>query len=223
MIMASPTWLAYMFAALTAVVAVYCVTRLIVARPRGSVIEYDVDVCHALMAVAMIGMLVPRWNEVSPTVWEVVFLIFLVWFIAKAAMDYRARHGIPGPVVTDHVRHHLFHGLMAFAMLDMYWIGMPLSSAHSGSGMAMSGAHTNPLVTLLAVVALLGFTLWEVDATFVRGSAAVMVADAGGHGWLLVRSDVSPAGTHPLLTPRLEAASFTIMCITMAFSLVLTL
>ncbi len=225
MIMAHPTWLAYFFASLMGLVAVYCVARLAVARPRGHVIEYDVDVSHLLMSLAMIGMLVPRWNKISNTVWVVVFFAFLVWFAAKALVTYRARRGSTVPVVTDQIRHNVFHGLMALAMLDMYWIGMPMSasSATSGAAMsAMSGSHTNVLITLLVVVVLLGLTLWEIDSSFVHGSAAVMVADTGG-GLVAVADDRPHGSTHMLLAPRLEAVSFTIMCVTMAFSLVLML
>ena len=222
--MAHPTGLAYLFATLMVVVAVYCVGRIVLARPRGHVIEYDVDISHLLMAVAMIGMLVPRWNKISSTVWVIVFFAFLVWFAAKALIAFRARTDHPAPIVADHVRHNVFHGLMALGMLYMYWLGMPMGAAPaaSGSAMSMSSTQGNVSLTLLMIVALLGLTIWEIDSSFVGGSAAVAVAGPAGEP-VAMASNGHGTYSHPLLAPRLEAVSFTIMCVTMAFSLVLML
>lgn len=223
MIMAYPTWLAYFFSALMAVVAVYCVVRIALARPRGKVIEYDVDISHLLMAVAMIGMLVPKWNKISNTVWVVVFFAFLVWFAAKALVEFRSRSHMPAPIVADHVRHNIFHGVMALAMLDMYWIGMPMSASPHGAAMSsMSGAQGNAFLNLLVVVALLGFTIWEIDSAFVSGSATVVLAGAGGEtAAVAVGNGHGPTHNHLLQSPKLEAVIFTVMTVTMAFSIIL--
>ncbi len=226
MILASPTWLAYVFAALMVVVAVFCVARMVIARPLGRLDQYDVDTCHALMAAAMIGMLVPRWNKIPSDIWQVVFAAFLVWFVVCAIRAYRHRGGAGDRgAPREHTPHHILHAFMAFAMLDMYWIGMPVSS-HGASGVAMSGGpHTsgNPLLTLLIVVVLLGLTLWEIDSAFLRSSAQGTLAASGVGALATIDGHAPRARDHVLLTPRLEVASYAAMCITVAFSLVLML
>ncbi len=226
MIMASPTWLAYAFATLMAAVAVYCVARLVVARRLGRHDEYDVDVSHALMAIAMMGMLVPVWNVLPNVLWQVVFALFLLWFVLRAITVYRRRNTSPSRLRDPHhADRPVLHAFMAFAMLDMYRIGMPVSALGS-SGTSMSGgSHTygNPLITLLIVVVLLGFALWDMDAVFSRSAPHALAAPAGVARLASIEDDGPPPRERPLLSPRLEVVSYAAMCITMAFSLVLIL
>lgn len=224
--MASPSWLAYAFAVLMAVTGVYCVARLAVARRVGRRDEYDVDTCHVLMAIAMMGMLVPSWNVLPSILWQVVFAGYLAWFAVRAVTLHRARGASPSARAQRlHAHRPVLHAIMAFAMLDMYWMGMPLSG-HGSSAMTMSGdsrTFGNPLLTLLIVVVLLGVALWDMDAIFgpsLRIAAAVPATV--GEVTSLDRAAPAPR-IHPVLSHYGEAAASVAMCVTMAFSLVLML
>ena len=58
--MTGPSWLADGFAGLMLLTAVYCAGRLAAARIQRRPTERDVDLVHALMGVAMAGLLTPR-------------------------------------------------------------------------------------------------------------------------------------------------------------------
>lgn len=219
--MAIPAWLTHTFAAAMAVVLAFCIMRLVVTRRRGSAEGRDVDLSHALMAVAMIGMLVPSWNVIPDAAWRVVFAVFLAWFVVQSVRDYLAVRRTKGSSgAPPRVPHHMLHAVMAFAMLDMYWIGMPVASGGGGTaGMPMGSAaatSANPLLTMLIIIALLGFALWEIDA--------VAGAPPAGHGGAPLTVSAGTGGNGALvLAPRLKVASYALMCVTMAFTLVVVL
>ena len=158
--MAHPTWLAYGFVVIMVSVSVYCIGRLALAHRLGRRNHYDVNISHVLMGLAMIGMLVPRWNVIPNGLWEVVFGAISAYFLATS-IRFIARHGVGG---TDddhvhHLSHYLIHMVMGCAMLYMYWLGMPIT-ASSSTDMSMSGPPVgggDPILTLLIVVVLLGF------------------------------------------------------------------
>ncbi len=224
--MAHPTWLAYSFAVLMVSISVYCIGRLVLANSMGRRNHYDVNVSHVLMGIAMIGMLVPRWNKIPNGPWEVTFGIIAVYFLARS-IRFVARHGVGG-TSDDHVHHlshYLIHMVMGFAMLYMYWLGMPITASTGGS-MSMSGPPANgagdPGLTLLIIAVLLGSAVWQTDSIgrFAPQRQLVLSAVGGGVGG----EGTGTSGgrdERPWLAPRLEIACHIGMCLTMGYMLVL--
>ena len=98
--MTGPSWLAGGFAALMLLTAGYCAGRLVAARVQRRPAERDVDLVHALMGVAMAGLLVPRagLRPAGPwtALWAVVFAAAAGWFAWRAGLAWwLARR--PGP------------------------------------------------------------------------------------------------------------------------------
>jgi hypothetical protein len=225
--MAYPSWLAYPFAAVMGAVAVYALGRLVVARRLGRRNHDAVDVSHVLMGTAMVGMLVPRWNVLPDGVWEVVFALVAVYFLV-VSVRFFVRHGLVGPPETHH--HHLAqylgHLVMAAAMLDMYWLGMPMTGS-SGAGMAMSGPPSgggDPILTLLIIAVLCASAVWQLDAVRQHAALRELVPSASEGAGHSVGSGVVPVkvGQTPAwLAPRLEVCCHIAMCVAMGYMLVL--
>ena len=78
--MSGPGWLAGGLAGLMIAIAVYCASRLAVSRLHGRYTELDTDGLHAVMGVAMAGMLQPQLTAVPVTAWSAVFATGATWF-----------------------------------------------------------------------------------------------------------------------------------------------
>src|SRR5262249_57585205 len=83
--MAGPSWLAGTFAAVMILTAAYSASRLAVSRLRWQATEFDADALHAVMGVAMAGMLVPRFNVLPSGWWVAVFAIGGAWVALAGA------------------------------------------------------------------------------------------------------------------------------------------
>jgi hypothetical protein len=222
-----PSWLAYGFAAVMVTVSVYSIGRLAVSRRWGRRNHTDVTVSHLLMGVAMVGMLVPRWKVLPDGLWEVIFAVNALYFLALS-VRFVGRHGFEG---TDddnvhHLSHYLIHVVTGCAMLYMYWLGMPIT-APSGIGMSMSGPPTgsgDPGLTLLIIVILIASAVWQLDSVsrFSPRQLALSAVGAGSAGTGSGGSGTSGAGSgQRWLAPRLELACHIAMCVTMGYMLVL--
>ncbi len=233
-----PSWLGYAFAVLMMVVGSYCLYRLVESARTGRPAHYDVNAGHVLMAFAMVGMLVPAWNVLPVPLWEVVFGLMALWFLAMAGTAL-ARYGVAtlATGAGSHARHYLAHTVMACAMLDMYWLGMPMTGAPAAggaagggmTGMGMAGASAgggDPSLTLFLVVVMLASAVWQLDTVGRRATVrplAVAVA-AGGGGPEAAVAGAGPAGkARPWQASPLEVGCHVTMCVTMAFMLVLML
>ena len=97
--MAHPTWLAYGFAVLMVSVSVYCIGRL-VWLGAGRRNHCAVNISHVLMGVAMVGMLVPRWNVLPDGLWEVVFGIIAAVLPGHRCPLCPSGTAWPGPTTT---------------------------------------------------------------------------------------------------------------------------
>jgi hypothetical protein len=211
--MAHPTWVAYSFAVVMVAVSVYCVFRLVLARPMGRRNHNDINVAHVLMGAGMVGMLVPRWNIVAVGAWEVVFGVMALYFLALSIRYLGARRRAALPERhAHHISHYPIHMVMACAMLYMYWLGMPITAPIAQSMSMSSAVHAgDPSLTLLLVVIILASAVWQLDsieryglkALAVRRAADVTDVGAGvsglGGGTTELRSqaagvDVGPAG-----------------------------
>jgi hypothetical protein len=229
--MAHPTWLAYGLAVLMVTVSVYCVARLAVAKRWGRRNHVAVNVSHVLMGVAMVGQLVPRWNALPDGLWEVIFGIISVYFLALGVRFVR-QHGLAG---TDddhvhHLSHYLIHMVMGCAMLYMYWLGTPITTS-SATSMSMSGPPVgigDPGLTLFIIAVLFASAIWQLDAIteFSPRQLALSVASqsSGGAGTGGEFTDeLRGSGDQPWLAPRLEMACHIAMCFTMGYMLILML
>jgi Domain of unknown function (DUF5134) len=224
MALSTPPWLYYLFGVLMLAVAAYCSTLLVLGavtrRPAGR----DVEISHLFMGVAMAGMFVGAWSFGRSAVWEIIFSLLMIWFLAASVQSVQ-RYGL-------HLPHALIHAVMNFAMLLMYWF--PMGASTSGS-MSMSaaapGGRVDPgLASLLALVlcASAVFTLASpVKGRTHFGSHAPAYAMSGPVG-LQPRSGPSEAPITPVTaleeavaTPWLVDISHVVMCVAMAFMLVL--
>jgi len=223
--MPDPSWLGYSFGVALMVVGAYCVARLVAAAPMGRQNHYDVNVAHVLMALAMVGMLVPGWNIVPVGLGETVFALMALWFLGKGIrLALVHGRGVLRGGHASHLRHYLIHMVMACSMLYMYWLGMPVTQATSGatmSGSAMPGPPADagdPGLTLLLTLTLLASAVWQLDSIsrFSGARAPALVMSDGTSGL----EAVEPA-ERPWLAPRLEVGCHVAMCIVMAYVLVL--
>jgi len=237
-----PSWLGYLFAAALMVVGAYCLARLVgllVLRCRDG---RDIAAGHVLMAFAMVGMLVPRWNIAAVGFWEVVFAVLALWFFTRSGLTVTyegfSLSGTPG----RHLRHYLIHAVMAATMLYMYWLGMPMTG--SGTMVGMGGSMPDmsqsmssgppvgagdPGLTLFLIVILLVSAVWQLDGIgrpdHLHQPVAVVAVTGGAGVTGSPLGDGEPsadrAGASRWLAPQFSVLCHIVMCISMAYMLVL--
>ena len=178
--MPGPSWLAGTLAAIMILTSGYCASRLVAARRWRRPTEFDVDVMHAVMGVAMAGMLVPRLNLLGYGSWEVVFAAALGWFGWQVIGAYRGRPANAHPSPDEHrpadarhpsaghrPAHHAPHLLGCGAMLYMYLVAGVARTGTGVPGMAATGTSAStihsPGLALPLAVALLGYVIWTTD------------------------------------------------------------
>jgi Domain of unknown function (DUF5134) len=236
---AGPAWLAGPLAVVMIGTAAYCVSRLAAAWRWRRPAEYDVDAAHALMGVAMAGMLVPRLNPFGTGGWEVIFGLAAAWFGGRAARQYLARHR-----AGDQAQrlHHLHHLLASGAMLYMLACAARVAGVAgraAGAAMAdpaMAGmpgspgtAAGPPSLTLGLALALFAGVIWAVDQLFTRPAPAAVAA--AGHPAAVAGASpapvpAAPAGGSPVararppMSPRLAACCEIAMGVTMSYMLI---
>ncbi len=240
--MSGPAWLAGTFAAIMILTAGYCASRLMAARQWRRPTEFDVDVMHTVMGVAMAGMLVPRLNLLRYGSWEVVFAAATGWFGWQIIGAYRSRsanaHPSPDAHRTAHAHsssdrhratHHAPHLLACGAMLYMYLVAGVARSAAGVPGMPASGTSAStihsPGLALPLAAALLGYVIWTTDRlTALPRVAALAGASLTGArmtgGTVARAADRRPAPRRPPMSPRLAACCEIAMGITMGYLLI---
>ena len=218
----TPFWFYAPFGVLVLAVAGYSVVLFVITvaghRPAG----WDVDVAHTLMGISMAGMFVPSWAFGSRFMWEFVFGVLMVWFLARSALSVR-QFGV-------HLPHFFVHGVLCVAMILMYaFPGDPSNGSMASMHMSMSmsaGARLNPGVALLLTLCLFA------SAISTLGSSKRGASHHGSHV-LVYSGGGSPAQTFSsegpshlsiegvVTTPWVEDASHVVMCVTMGFLLIL--
>jgi hypothetical protein len=195
----TPHALYFLFALAMLLVAAYSgllgVLAVVTRRTSG----IDVDVAHLCMGVAMSGMFVTALAVGRDGAWEAVF----------------HRYG-------RHVPHESVHAVMSFAMVLMYWF--PQGSTPLGA-MAMGTVGANradPALVLGLAVTVLG------SAVFTLANPVKGVSHHGAHarrfvGDGTVEATVVPGVLGVLTAPWMEDASHVVMCVSMAFMLILML
>lgn len=220
---ATPAWLYYLLGASMLVVAGYCVALLALGIASRRTDGWDVELSHVAMGLAMAGMFVDGWAFGRRGIWEGVFGALLVLFVVRAGRSIRA-HGL-------HLPHTAVHALMSFAMLVMYWYPMQMGLGSTVPAAPAGGAVAKPDPSLVLVLAVL-FLASAVGTltTDHRGAAVVgthcMPASARTGPPRPLRGRLAGAAAvvevdGALRRPRLLDASHIVMCVAMAFMLVL--
>jgi hypothetical protein len=197
-----PAWLGGFLAALMLLTAAYCVCRLVVSRSRHRPAQPDADATHAVMGVAMAGMLTAGLKFLPDGAWAVLFSAAGTWFAWRIAARYLGRRNS----LADHRRHDGLVLLMCAAMVYMLLAGR---AAANGAADPVTGG---PVAALVLALALFGFAVRETD----RFPALPRV---GPRPSLTGARD----GGRPPLSPRLVACYEITMAVTMAYMLVLML
>jgi Domain of unknown function (DUF5134) len=163
-----PAWILDIFAAVMLAVAAVSAARLVAARPwrhgaRGAALA-DIDVAHLLMAIAMAGMLAASLQTLPNGAWSVIFAVMTAWFGYRVVRDARVS-GVRA-LAGGHCAPHLIH---AAAMLYMF-MAFTAPAAHGSGGVGgmaggMSGMGTLqlPFLAFLFALALIGYTIWDLD------------------------------------------------------------
>jgi len=223
--MSIPSWLYYLFALLMLAVAAYELGLLLLGIATRRYAGWDVELSHIFMGVSMAGMFVGQWAFGKNTVWEIIFSLLLIWFLF-AALQSVLRYGL-------HLAHALIHAVMSFSMLLMYWFPIGGSSGSMSMSMSMSmsssrGAVDPGLVALLSVILCASaiFTLASpIKGRSHFGSHAPAYVYGAGDGSAVAQdpSSNSPAATleETFAAPWLVDVSHAVMCVGMAFMLVL--
>jgi hypothetical protein len=198
--MPTPSGLYYLFGALMLAVAAYSVALLILQLASDRRSGWDVDVAHILMGVSMAGMFVTQWAFGPSAMWEFVFAVLLTWFVGRSVQSVM-RHG-------RHLPHETIHAVMSLAMLLMYRSAAGSTASRSMS-MSTTAARVDPVLAFVLAVTVLA------SAVFTLASPVKGVSHHGRHAPAYAMSGVISA-------PWLEDASHAVMCVGMAFILVLT-
>jgi len=182
-----PSWILDIFAAIMLAVAAVSAARLVAARPwqRGTrrAALADIDVAHLLMAIAMAGQLASGLQTLPNDAWEVIFAVMTAWFAYRVVRDLQVS-GVRA-LAGGHCAPHLIH---AGAMLYMFAaVSAPAAHGSGGMGGGMSGMGTLslPFLALLFALALVGYTIWDLDQLSGPG--------ATGH-YSLVATRMAPTG-----------------------------
>ncbi len=193
-------WLADILAGVMIATTIYCVTRIVVTRAKRRPAEHDIDAVHALMGIAMAGMLVTSLKTLPADVWAAVFGAAAVWYAWLIARSYQASRAGSGQRAPAHRHHHLPHLAMCCAMVYMLLAAPALmnSSGTMASGMGMGGSSAGTRLQFLALVltlVLVGFIVWDIDrlSRLPRMAPALAVNPRVEAGLALARAGLASA------------------------------
>jgi Domain of unknown function (DUF5134) len=199
-------------------VAAYGMVLLVTMAAEHRSVGRDVEISHVAMGVAMAGMFVPAWSFGPDVLWELIFVVLLVWFTARSVQSVRA-WGL-------HVPHTAIHAVMSFAMLLMYWFPSG-SSPHAMSMTASAaGGRIDPGLSFLIAFVLFGSAIFTVASpnkgashfgTHGGARALVPASDGGAGGPSTVAARLAAA----VATPSLVDASHVVMSTGMGLMLIL--
>jgi hypothetical protein len=249
--MTGSSWLTVPLAAVMIATAMYCAGRLAAARLWRRSTEIEADSVHAVMGVAMAGMLLPRLSPLPATAWEAVFGASAIWFACEAVRSRRRQHTTASRWRCSHPVPHLVESAAMIYMLALLpgswpaWSGRAMAMPGMGGGHAAAGGSLSALAVILALF-MIGYVLWTADqlTALVRApavatsravpdqadtpdTAAVPIGAAGmqnvpgAAGAVLAGLIHRPGG--PVLAPRLAACYKIAMGLTMGYMLILML
>jgi Domain of unknown function (DUF5134) len=251
--MSGPAWLTDIFAAVMITVAVYCASRLVVARWWRRPTDVDSDGAHVVMGVAMAGMLVAGLRVAPVGLWEAVFAGAAGWFGWRTV---RVRRGAPLSQwrCPQPVPHLVECGAMLYMYLAVPVVAVAAKGAAGGTGgmggMSATGSRFSVLALVLALF-MFGYVAWVGDrftarapalavpvpvpvpavpvpvapvASRPRESGTLMTATAPESAAAASSGGCAGAGQgRPYLAPRCAAMCKIAMGITMGYMLILML
>jgi hypothetical protein len=211
--MTIPSWLTAIVAGVMIAVAAYCVLRLVSAWRWRRPTELDSDGVHAVMGVAMAGMLAGALRVLPAGIWEVVFAGAVAWF---GWQMMAARRGAPAsPWRCAHPLPHLVEsGAMVYMLAVLHGPARPGPASPAAMG-AMAGMAVPRSFSVLALALALftfGYVMWLGDR--------LTLAGAGGAGGAGVRGGASAPGCGAALAPRTASCGKMAMGVTMGFMLI---
>jgi hypothetical protein len=206
--MAGPDWLAGVFAAVVILAGAYCASRLAASLLRRRATEFDADALHAVMGVAMAGMLAPRLRVLPDGVWVAVFGLGAAWFGWRAV---RARGRGPGSLGRFPVPHLIECVAMLYMLLPVDGpraapgtVGVALA----GMGGSAGPAGSFPALAVVLALFMLGSIVWTTDQLTGLMRAGTRHVHQPGR---------------PVLAPKLAACGKLAMSIAMGYMLILML
>jgi hypothetical protein len=205
--MSAPRSLLDIAAVIMLVVAAVSAARLVGARPWNRVApDADIDAAHALMGVAMAGMLVADLTALPAVAWQVIFAALTAWFAGRV---YRESRGLGVRVLVR--GHHAPHLVHSAGMLYMF--AAVTGSSGGMDDMGGAGAATQalrfPLIALIFAFLLAGYAVLDLDQLpgLVRARVSGVMAVPVGAGVVLAAAPV--AGTEsPVAAVAVLAADF---------------
>jgi hypothetical protein len=158
----APPWLTATLAAAMIAVAGYCVVRLVSAWRLRRPTELDADGTHAVMGVAMAGMLMAGLHTLPAGLWAVVFGAAAVWFGGQAV---RAQRGaVASPWRCPHPLPHVVECAAMVYMLLALRGGRPGPGPRGAAAMGIPGAAGHlPVLALGLALFLIGYVMWVGD------------------------------------------------------------
>ena len=108
MAMSIPSWLYYLFGGTMLAVAAYEFGLLALGVVTGRSAGRDVEISHIFMGISMAGMFVGQWAFGKNTVWEIIFGLLLIWFVA-ASNSVGSSVRPSSATCVDPRRHELCH------------------------------------------------------------------------------------------------------------------
>jgi hypothetical protein len=204
--MTGSPWVDGLFAIASALVALYSLGRLVLARQDG----VSADLTHLLMAAGMVAMFLPAVDPLPRGVWIGLFAVNGAWLITALP-----RAAAAGGVFAKGARHRLHPVISAAAMVYMFALmGAPaaetpaLALPASGTGVlahdhgAAGGLSLTPVTVALAVYFLV-HAVWS-------ARAVTRVSAGAAEG---------PVATAPRLLsePRLAGACHVVMGLGMSY------
>jgi hypothetical protein len=243
--MAGPSWIAAVLAVVMIATAIYCAGRLAAARRWRRVTEVDTDSVHAVMGVAMAGMLLPGLSPLPGTVWQAVFGAAAAWFAYRAVRSRLRRDAAGSRWRCSHPVPHLVECAAMVYMLGVLpgswpgWPGQAMTMAGMGGGRPAAGGNLLALAVILALF-MIGYVLWTADQLTAPRRATAVTASGEARGQRRTPVTASAEGTRdaaagaappgrshraggPVLAPRLAACSKIAMGISMGYMLILML
>ena len=197
--MGGPAWLSDIFAGVMITVAVYCASRLVVARWWRRPTDVDSDGVHVVMGVAMAGMLVAGLRFAPAGLWEAVFAAVAAWFGWRFV---RVRRGAPlSQWRCPQPGAHLVEcGAMLYMYLAVPAVAVAAKGAARGMGtMAGTGARFSFLALVLALF-MFGYVAWVGDRLTAHAPALAVAAPAVTVPAVTGLAVTGPAVTGPAVT-----------------------
>jgi hypothetical protein len=215
--MSGPGWLTGLLAAVMLTIAAYNATRLVAAPRWGRAAELDADGTHAVMGVAMAGMLAPGLSFAPARLWQAFFVAAGAWF---GYQYIRTRRGQElGRRRCPHPLPHLVECAAMVFMLALPAAAATTATAGVGMGTALTGAAArfSPLTLLLAVF-MVGYVMWLGNNLSALSPATVMESTGGG-----TRTLTTGTARTGYLAPRCAACCKIAMGVTMGYMLIMML